>query len=790
MPYGPIQLDEETEKLYLESLRQEAEFKRRKAREDRLRVCEKKWRDFAIKYRELKARTARKKEQDARERRRLDIQAREKRQRDKDLDLADSRPSSSFIPYSYTTTPGTIRPPKPSPGYLYPRPVLSYGSLPGVSNSPPSVPPALAAHQQYQQQYHQRRSGTPPPAFQYSVMSCSRSPPLSSSPSQHSPPNQKKSPLSSPHRALLELSSQSVPFATVVKSMDGPLFPVSEDDEASAICGKANKRRTDQQVQLLEDLLVRGSFGEQTQTQTTPSAPSASRSASTLSVLSSLSPTALGSSSLGSSATVTTRKSTLFSSWMSPFGKGRDAASSRRSVSTVVTSPTSVSLLDPKSVVSSSSSAIPPVASTSASASSSSSTWSSRARARGSVPSPPTAASLSRFRRRIIRVSRPAKVQVVDGEDPLKPSQPLVPFFSNPAPTRTPPSRRHRLIHTLSSHITHYVSSSSKPSTAEEVGFVKKMGRSMSMFMDSYVKATMFTAGDDLYSYSSSRSVYSSFDFSRETVLRVRASIKAPGNGRRTVDGYRVSGEDIVTFLAPPPLHAISILPTPSSARYAPPPSSPAPMSSLPSSGYEPEISKPHDHDDYIVSHPRTRTHPLIQLLPVCLSTSSSCPPRPLVFPAPVLPPRSPFRPDNPPAYLVARFRPVSNPLMLRLRAVMNVCTALGVGVGCESVARVQEEFLYKQRLMQIQQQRELERQMMNESGDDVERGRGRERGRGSSAQRQYAYQELFYHQSLVKKPEIVVQHEHVQRETREKVLGVAYEGIGRSSLGWEVRAW
>ena len=46
------------------------------------------------------------------------------------------------------------------------------------------------------------------------------------------------------------------------------------------------------------------------------------------------------------------------------------------------------------------------------------------------------------------------------------------------------------------------------------------------------------------------------------------------------------------------------------------------------------------------------------------------------MFPAPPPIPRSPFRPPYTPDTLTSRLRPVANPLLLRLRALQNVCRA------------------------------------------------------------------------------------------------------------------
>ncbi len=137
------------------------------------------------------------------------------------------------------------------------------------------------------------------------------------------------------------------------------------------------------------------------------------------------------------------------------------------------------------------------------------------------------------------------------------------------------------------------------------------------------------------------------------------------------------------------------------------------------------------DEDDIVVQQHRTR--PLIPLVPTDLaSIKSSSHPR--VFPTPPPIPRSPFRLPYTPSHLTSRLRPVANPLMLRLRAVQNVCEAYGLVYEGDD----------------------------HPGGPCVGRGQGGPGACGGG-------------------------HGLKEREAREKVVGVAWEGIGRSGLGWEV---
>lgn len=240
----------------------------------------------------------------------------------------------------------------------------------------------------------------------------------------------------------------------------------------------------------------------------------------------------------------------------------------------------------------------------------------------------------------------------------------------------------------------------------------------------------MFTAGSDLYSshvQSSSRwskspprygrTVYS-FSFSRQEFDEDEEDIPQPKSGKlgelRPV-GYRVSSEDVSIFTSLP----LSSVTAPGTGAVA-----------SGSDAQQQQSTKRIDEDDIVVQQHRTR--PLIPLVPTDLaSLKSSSHPR--IFPTPPPIPRSPFRLPYTPSHLTSRLRPVANPLMLRLRAVQNVCEAYGLV--CE----------------------------------------GDERPGRPCAGAQGAVGACAGGHSLR------------EREAREKVVGVAWEGIGRSGLGCEV---
>lgn len=175
--------------------------------------------------------------------------------------------------------------------------------------------------------------------------------------------------------------------------------------------------------------------------------------------------------------------------------------------------------------------------------------------------------------------------------------------------------------------------SSSVASTASTISIVARVTRGVSSFVDmaaqfqrAYVKATMYTASPDIYfqssSYSRSRSRSSSRSRARSSTPRSRSRTSSP-----RPQGYRACSEDVEVFT-----------------------SADAPA------GPEPERA----------------------LIPLAYTRppSAAAPKTPRVFPPPPPIPRSPFRLPYPPTEVTSRFRPVANPLLLRMRALQNLCRA------------------------------------------------------------------------------------------------------------------
>lgn len=778
MPNGGIVLDEETERRCQEADRRERERKRLRQREERLRVCERIWEASARCLREEKARVAKKKEDDSRERRRLHIAA---RGRHRDTRIKHESDTIHNDPVLSTTS----RPfPASSFRLHHNRPVLSYGSLPAapsrVSHSPPDPAPPLSA----------RRPD--PPTFQYQVMS---PPPriLSSTPSPPLVHPKKSSPLSSPHRTLMELSSQSVPFAAVVMSMYGPLFPpvAAEEDQSStrSLCGKTKRRKSVRQMQLLEDLLAPECWQEVPESSNT-SDRSSSRNSScsmmindkTRSVLTQ-SPTSSLVSSSSSSNTVTTR-SAAYSSWFS--FSSRSTRTATTTTATTRSSRTGLTLPSHSHC---------------------------KVIARNDV------SSSSRYKLGLRR----ERVWVEMDQDPLRPiSLRSSIAFSSPSSSsvsyrtsKCRPSLRKR-----TSRIAFPSSTKAKSSLSTVVvgeGLVQKMSRSVlgivamaGQFQRAYVKATMFGAGTDLYS---SHGYYSSSSSSRGGTSRTRGE-KNGRWGEREL-GYRVEREDVRVFISGSVLEGVAFpLGSPPSSTSTSSTSSSVASSSSPSAAATtaatttpsslslPELppsrnpNRVVDEDDIVASGHR-RLRPLIPLVPVSSfssslfssspSSSSSSSPyattptttpppypskprpnRPRIIPLPLPIPRSPFRPTDVPGHLMVRLRPVSNPLMLRLRAVQNVCEGYGlIYDGCCSGGGSQIPSHPHTHPPTHPHPHPSDPKSIRGGGGsatvrEVLCGGGQLGGCGGG-------------------------HVWKEREAREKVVGVAWEGIGRSRLGLEV---
>ena len=217
VPRGGLQITEEAEQRCREGERRERERRRRLAREENLRVCERRWENGAKNYQEAKAKATRKKEAETRVRRLADWEARER-----DRERTRGRETAHDVPKSRKTMRTTCG---------VPRPILSYNTLPAShsrqmssSRSPPQREQAV-------------------PEYEYAL--------IRPTPAASSVPIQSRSKLSSPnaaYRELAALSSMHVPFSDVVSSMQGTLF---QDDHVTP-CRRGKNLA---EMKLLETLL-------------------------------------------------------------------------------------------------------------------------------------------------------------------------------------------------------------------------------------------------------------------------------------------------------------------------------------------------------------------------------------------------------------------------------------------------------------------------------------------------------------------------------------------------------
>ncbi|KAI0348129.1 hypothetical protein BDW22DRAFT_1350279 [Trametopsis cervina] len=216
VPRGGLQMTEEAERRCREGQRREQERRRRFAREERLKVCERIWENGRRSYQEAKARAARRKEADTRVRRLADLEARERdRERTREREAAHDNVSTKYR-RGMRTTCGV------------PRPILSYDALPAshtrqmsTSRSPPKRDDDVA--------------------YEYTLMRPMVTTAVSTSPRPSAAPN-------SAYRELAAMSSTSVPFSDVMSSMHGALFP--EEDTTRRRQGKSLS-----EIKLLETLL-------------------------------------------------------------------------------------------------------------------------------------------------------------------------------------------------------------------------------------------------------------------------------------------------------------------------------------------------------------------------------------------------------------------------------------------------------------------------------------------------------------------------------------------------------
>lgn len=215
VPRGGLKISEEAERRCREGQRRELERRRKLAREERLKACEKIWEAGARKYQEAKVQAARKKEADTRVRRLAHLEARER-----DRERATERESANDPIRHRRAVRYTCG---------VPRPILSYDSL-----------PALHSRGQMSTSRSPRKTDDNAPLYAYPIMRPTTPPALNV---QHARPSPN-----SAYRELTALSATDVPFSDVMSSLQGPLFP---DDDVN--CCKRVRSLTE--MKLLETLL-------------------------------------------------------------------------------------------------------------------------------------------------------------------------------------------------------------------------------------------------------------------------------------------------------------------------------------------------------------------------------------------------------------------------------------------------------------------------------------------------------------------------------------------------------
>ncbi|KAH9858280.1 hypothetical protein C2E23DRAFT_920634 [Lenzites betulinus] len=575
VPAGGLQLDDATAARVQEEERRAAEAQRARRREERLRKLERKWENSSYRLKTEKERIARQRDEEARMRRRADLAAREReRERARKEEAARAARSSQLRIASG-----------------HPRQLLCYDSL---RNADARFPKPSAPRE--------REEDCTSGLFLYDIMPSPPSRPLSLSRSLSTSPNDKDA-LSLP-RAQRELAlqharsvSRSVPFGDVLTAMHGPLFI----DDVNC---RPHARPTAQQAELLAILL------EPTEVEQ-PDAKGKGRAAlvpktrrkahvKDAAVLSTARSSTLDSVSSASSGTSSSSASTVTrsGSWFS-FG----SRNSFRSASTALTTPSSSPRTPTKPILPSSD----PL----------------------STSPPPLS---------------PARAPSRSAKQPIAPT---VPAAEHPLALPAPPKPRSREAlaigrgRPLTRRAGHPgTSDADDRSPPRASGLVHRVSRSVSTLMDfaaqfqkAYVKATMFSAGVDLYTRADSLSP--SRSPSRSPVRARGASVPVRGRaGGLKPEGYRVRPTDAHTFTA------LALA------------------------------------EDGLGLGPAVLQRTLI---PLGASGSGGSADAPRVFAVPPALPRSPFRPQFPPHGVLSRLRPVANPLLVRLQALQNVCRVYGI---------------------------------------------------------------------------------------------------------------
>ncbi|KAI0830792.1 hypothetical protein BC628DRAFT_1312772 [Trametes gibbosa] len=570
---GRLQLDDATAARVREEERRATEAQKARQRQERLRMLERKWEKSSYRIKSEKERIARQRDEEARLRRRAELAAREReRERARKEEAARAARHSQL---RIASGP--------------PRQLLCYDSL---RNADARFPKPSSPRE--------RQHDSTSSLFLYDIMPSPPSRPLSLSRSLSTSPIDKDC-LSLP-RAQRELAlqharsvSRSVPFGDVLTAMHGPLFfddvncrphvrPTRQQAELLAILMEpADARQPDIKGKGREAPVLKTQRGDHVKDAT---ALGATRS----STLESISSASSGTSY--SSASTVTRSGSWFS-----FG----SRSSLRSASTALTTPSSSPRTPTKVIILSS----------------------------DPLSTSPTSIEPPRAPSRCSK--RPTAPSVPASDHPL----------SLPAPPK--PKSREGLAIGRGRPLTRRAGQpeqSDDRSPPYASGLVHRVSRSVSTLMDfaaqfqkAYVKATMFSAGVDLYtradSLSASRSPSRSPVRSAPRVRGTSVPVRGRTGGLKP-EGYRVRPTDAHTFTA-------LALAEESTAQLQ-------------------------------------RT-----LIPLGLPCTVPLPSHERVFPLPPPLPRSPFRPQFAPQGVLSRLRPVANPLLVRLQALHNVCRAYGI---------------------------------------------------------------------------------------------------------------
>ncbi|KAI0931425.1 hypothetical protein AcV5_005083 [Taiwanofungus camphoratus] len=236
VPPGGLTLEEADERRCREGERRERERRKRMEREERLRACERVWENSSRWLREENAKVARKKEEQARQKRRMEIEARERERERERVREARERDQEMLRHTRQLRYSG-----------LSQRKLLCYDNLP-IQRTPKPESPTRSADDDLFQNMMMAFSPRSSPSSSYSA-----SPPTT--PNKHT--------LSLP-RAQHEFTtrhlrsiSRTVLFSDVIASMHGPLFP---DDTTRA--RSETKLRTPKQVELFESLFKVGVLEE------------------------------------------------------------------------------------------------------------------------------------------------------------------------------------------------------------------------------------------------------------------------------------------------------------------------------------------------------------------------------------------------------------------------------------------------------------------------------------------------------------------------------------------------